>query len=398
MIKKIFAWILASICLLSSFKSPVPGLDLGTFAVIIVLLYFVIIKNSKNIKPEHVLFVLYVLLTTVFNVLAINYSPDSYPSTALVFMRLFKFILVFSTVLVLGFSDHVDKSELIKAIRIVVYVNSVLVLVQQLLYVFLGYILRNPLAFLSVNDVYNSASYTMITTSIFRPSAFFLEPAHLSQYFILFLCYVLFCEKKNYIGGKRALDFFVTAMGIALTGSGMGAIMMIAVIVLALLFNRNLPLIRRWIFAIGFVVALCCLSRVDFVRTVFDRLFTSNVNFGGNAVEARVGSGYDTFLELPFYSKLFGCGFGNIPINKYFNGTAYMLNTVGILGILFFGVVTFVEFRRTNWFMRIALLCFVILLFGAQMFSAIPIAYYYGVAKVFSSKKEEREELKEYGR
>ena len=32
------------------------------------------------------------------------------------------------------------------------------------------------------------------------------------------------------------------------------------------------------------------------------------------------------------------------------------------------------------------------------MFSAIPIAYYYGVAKVFSSKKEEREELKEYGR
>lgn len=71
---------------------------------------------------------------------------------------------------------------------------------------------------------------------------------------------------------------------------------------------------------------------MTFLKNVVNRFTTDNIVGGGNAIQGRIGNGYQLFFEKDRYQQLFGSGYGNVPADVYLNEMTYILNTLGIIG------------------------------------------------------------------
>lgn len=266
-------------------------------------------------------------------------------------------------------------------------IMSIVIVLQYVLFYGFGVSLGHERAFLfpfqnlfieSVEN-YLSQSY-MVIDGLFRPSAFFLEPAHYSQYCILGLA-SLFSTEKNFLTVKKV----IISIGIFMTTSGIGIASVLAVWVLALYIENEKVTMNHVIKIVVITILMTVFFAVLYLAVP---VFQSSVNRviapgdGYNAFEGRLGSRF-LIGTLQGVSFVFGKGFRNIPTwgrldTPYFmTGIVELMYCQGVLGTLIFLVCSLNMFRKLK---RKAMLgcflgfiCALIFIVGSDWFSPLTI-------------------------
>lgn len=242
-----------------------------------------------------------------------------------------------------------------------------------------------PLKSLFTNDVVYYLSVSgMLSHGMFRPSAFFLEPSHFSQFCSIGLASLLI-RKDNIINPKA---IFVT-IGIILTTSGIGILTVIMLWGYVLVMNdRKLSkkvLIRiitgAFFLSLMFVVFYMTSSAF---RLAILRITTEYSGYS-SAIEGRLWS-RSLLEELSGTEKWFGTGFRNIPVygvNKiayYMTGIVELFYCQGIIGASIFCIMYLMIFskayRSVDRIAAIMLVAYLPFLIGGDCLGALRLCHY----------------------
>jgi len=279
--------------------------------------------------------------------------------------------------------DDFDLEYGIKVVKWFVFFSTAIVIIQRLAFSF-NIVIRNPLSAIAVNEVYALDSYTMeLRNGLFRPAALFLEPAHLSQYFVVFIIYSLFSVKRS------ILNAIIASVGVIATGSGMGLLLVFVLFFLMIVLNIRHNPIGMLSLMLVFVAISIYLFQTQFFQMVIYRVLDGS-DTGGNAIEARSGAGYLFFMTESLVERLFGHGYGSVPLNMYLNGTEYSLISIGFIGTILFCIVSArLIFAQSSRWKIIVWLFYFLLLFAAQLFASAMIYFYAFASKSDSDTSQE---------
>lgn len=372
--KKMLSITIALMPILASYRSIIPNVDLGTFAVLVCL--FICFTRKSKISfartDSCVSVFLYILFfTPMLIALSKSYRSILLPAKLTAYLRWGKMIVAFLLPLTVAFKEQYSETLTIETIRIAALSAVVVVIVQRVAYLF-GVVINNPLSYFAINDAYAVENYTMIAgKGLFRPSAFFLEPSHFAQYVIYYLVFSLFTNVQNHNSSSRKnkVEAVIILSGLFCTGSGMGFALAVFVCAVYILINSKKDILRSLMLFVLAGVAGIALYRIPFVQKVLERIFTNGESYGGNAVVARIGNGYELFSELPLLHKFIGYGYGNIPVNVYLNGLTYCLIALGIAGTALFLLCLISMFKGNVLWKKISIVIYFSMVVFAQLFT-----------------------------
>ena len=72
-----------------------------------------------------------------------------------------------------------------------------------------------------------------------------------------------------------------------------------------------------------------------------------------------------------------GTGYGNVPTGVYLNGLTYVINTLGIVGIVILTIVFIQYMRKGSRWQQIGILMITGVLFLAQIFTPAYLAFFF---------------------
>lgn len=259
---KLFSALLAVFPLLSVYRSGIPGVDLGT----VLLLLFCVFSLSTVIYRNDVNPLLfYILAVTPLVLLG---SSDYEVSITIILLRYAKMVVSLAIVFLFGyFQKYYDEEKVFLWMRQVVYVSCAFVVLQRICYLF-GMTLQNPLIRFASYEGYTDG-YRMMSGSIFRPSAFFLEPSHLAVYGLFFLIFALF-QKDD------LKDAVIVSLSILCTGSGIGLVMTALVFVIYCLLRFRKHFVRTLGLVTGGAIMAGWMLTLPFFQQVILRFTTEN--------------------------------------------------------------------------------------------------------------------------
>ena len=365
---KWFSILMALLPFLSYYNSPISGIDMGSF---LLLVFSVFAVSQFWYKSDFMPLYLYVLLITPF---AVFLFAEQNVAIMTIIQRYAKFVVVLGCVFGFGFfRNYYDEQMTFKTMRYVIYLCAAFIVLQRVFY-FMGITVENPLIRFATNDAYLDG-YSM-GTELFRPSAFFLEPSQLSVYGLVYLVYSLF--KKDNL--KQSVIVIITLL---CSGSGIGLVFGILTYCAYFLIRFRKHTAKILAAMCAGVVAIVGMSRMTFFKQVVNRFTTDNIAGGGNAIQGRIGTGYQLFFEKDWWQQLFGSGYGNVPADIYLNGMTYILNTLGAIGcVLFLGLILKYIHKGETW-QKIGLLVVLGLTFISQIFTPASLAFYFCIYNNF---------------
>ncbi len=349
--------------LLNSYSAGLPSIDIG---IAIVMLLFIVSFPRKLYRTSLNTLILYILFITPVMVL-ISGKTDT--SLTLIILRYLKMLLILMAVFPFGlYQRYFDERIVIKAARVGVYINALFIFIQTIAVLILNLRISNPLLGFAINDAYSIINYQEMR--LFRPCGFFLEPAHMTTYCLSFLIYSLYCSDN-----KR--DILITTIAILCTGSGMGIVFLAVHMGLYTLYKTKHNPLKGFAIIAFSVLAILFIMRIPYIQAVIARFTTSNQQGGGNAIVARIGKGYQIFAAQPLYIKIFGQGYGNVPVGYYLNGVTYCLITIGVAGlIIYYAFIIKMLIKHKGW-KRYGMITIAILAIGSQIFTPASIAFYF---------------------
>lgn len=289
-------------------------------------------------------------------------------------------ILLFSVLVHLSAISYgiMDVDLLKRIVRRIAIIAALAVMLQTVSHIIFNYHVQ----MININWCLDSMeSYrSVITTGIgksetlYRPSAFFLEPSHLAEYCIIALAVCLFNEKPD---KKSAL---VISVGILLSTSGIGILSVFGMWIYWFVKKSqrriidDLPKIIAGIIAVGIV--FLALNQFESFRVVISR-FTGQSETGYNAIHGRF-FWWDTYFKNFTFTDLFwGFGYSSLP-DVYFTGMMTQLYAYGILGLSLFIIALIVQFIKSKYSNRVLILIYFALLFGANLTGFISLIFYIG--------------------
>lgn len=224
----------------------------------------------------------------------------------------------------------------------------------------------------------------MISNGMFRPSAFFLEPAHFSQFCSIGLASLLIREES--IINRKAI---LVTLGMILTTSGIGILTVIMLWGYVLVLNNqklSVKVLTRIIIGLGVLLSILV---VFFLTSSAFRMavlrITTEYAGHSSAIEGRLWS--RTFLEdLSGRAKWFGTGFRNIPVygsektTYYMTGIIELLYCQGIIGTAIFSAMylwMFIKaYKSLNKVVAVMLVLFLPYLVGSASLGALTLCEY----------------------
>ena len=152
------------------------------------------------------------------------------------------------------------------------------------------------------------------TGNLYRPSAFFLEPSHLTQYAFVALLLCLFHGKRNIPAA------ICISAGMIATTSGMGILLTAGIWFLFLLesvrrSNLSGKLVKLSLFALGSVLVFLVMMQFGFFRSAILRIF-SPIEYSQdsyNAIWGRTLYWNKYISPMQGSQLLFGLGYVNLP-------------------------------------------------------------------------------------
>ena len=298
------SWAILLLPILDGYVSFLPGISAGLafFLLGVVVLALTGFKWSGPYLP--LMPVILYLLASPLLMLAFPIDSVHVYQPLSVALRWGKLLICLVPIFVFGGLGAMQLDSLLRRMRKIVYVAAVFIVVQRVAYA-AGIVVPNPFVAFVSSDSYSLENYTMGAGALFRPSAFFLEPSHLTYYVIPFVICALFGAGKG--GFPLCLrDGIVGAAAILCSGSGMGLLA-----VFSLFFLYSFMRSRKQVLFLGGVLlvafALLLILNTSFFQGVVNRFLDPNA-VGGNAIEARLGDGFLYFENKGFLAQLFGSG------------------------------------------------------------------------------------------
>jgi hypothetical protein len=297
-------------------------------------------ENFNNEKSNGLVIIsFYIVFITL-----ISMSIDS-SQIVNVFVRSVRFLFYVFTVYFLS-KKFFDFKIAVEAIRKISIFATVYVILQTIIYRIFGLILKGFIPLIPLyTSQYESFNYELqYKTMFYRPTSFFLEPAHFAQYIIFGLVICLFSDDFRLKNVFVAL--FLTA-GIILSTSGQGLVIMVfiwLIFSIELLVTAQLSRKKRMLgFFIPYIsiVAIPFLLKVEIVKNNLSRFLNSGSR---TAVTARSEGYFAYFTE----NKFFGAGYGNTPEGFWFSGLAYFLYCTGLIGIILLFVFFAKQYFKSN--------------------------------------------------
>lgn len=371
--KKIFTFLLVFLPIISVYKSPIPGVDFGTFCFICISPIIVVTTKKVYFFRENkalAIFLLYIMISTVLSIF-VQQSIDN----QLMIFRLCKFIFLILLVLYFGLPYLFDYNFAIKALKIITILASIYLLMQVIAFYFTGIILPNAFYNLLITeDQYTNISYYAALNSMYRPSAFFVEPSYFFYYVVLYLIIALF-DKRDI---KTAILVTISIFG---STSGQGIILTILIWGWWCFENyfENMSLskiVKASIIFFFFIIGVLFIIKIPIIEEALSRVFALDNNLGGNAIIARI-SGFRYYATLDSIYKYIGIGYGNPMEGIYFNSVAYILYCCGLIGIALLFYVFYVHIKESKNYSRIFLILYFISLFISLSFIAYYICFYF---------------------
>ncbi len=376
-----YALFIALLPILMMYRVPMVGIGVSTTMLIIGFFYAasVIFRNLQGngwklrIEKLIVPFICYLLYT------AIRSTEDmiNVIQTLLIIVH----ILAFST-------GAVNAKYLKKYIVFISTLASSLVILQSLLYYSAG--VHLPCIAPSLCLDYLSYYRDWILTGVrdiehmYRPSAFFLEPSHFTQYSFVALLLSLLHEKVQM---KTAIWI---SIGILLTTSGMGIILVACIwgwflfrIIRGSSFTKKI--IRSIVFSVSLGMIFWVLYQIPFFQSALSRVF-SPIAYSAESYNAIWGRTlyWNTYISpLQGRGLLFGLGYVNQP-EEYFTGLMELIYCAGILGAVLYYFAMFTTICKTTGISRTIAVFICGLTVLANLTSLIDMTYYIGIIVSFA--------------
>ena len=348
--------------------SPIQLVSMGTIIIIICILASMIsLKNKILHFSSLTVFMLYVMTITIVNIACDNlYGLNGIVT---VIQRLLRFTLITGSIAVFDLYKIVNSELLFKTIRIV-SITTAIITITQFILKNIGIQIPNILSIFSTSELYSANSLTYLSLN-FRPSGLFFEPAHMSQYCLPYIIWQLF-DKRYTLGRLR--NVIITLLGILASGSAMGICLSTAFLLLYIFVNMKKNVLFILPLAVVIILVIVFLRSEYGMNVIYKRLFTDAIDVGGNAIEGRIGRGYDFFFTKGWIERCIGSGYGNVPL-IYLNGLEYILNTVGIVGLIWF-LFSMINIKNSSSLEKMFFIIYILFLSVAQVFTPASMAYY----------------------
>lgn len=356
----------------------VPGISIGLGMVsLIILIPVLFIINERKISFQAISYCSAIIIFCTYSAIR---SIDS-------FSGILGYFLVIIWMVGL-YNNGVDEDQLFGVIKKVSYFASVIVIIQSLFHYLVGGHLVANLPFLLKDEIrlqYMSLISTGVdSTGIYRPSAFFLEPAHFSQYGIIALLYILLREKKD----GRIKKAILISVGIALTLSGMGIVMVLGVwitfLALGLDYKKRQSFENALYLIVAGLIIVFFLSQLPLFQTALKRI-TGNET-GYNAIWGRLFYWDYYFKPLQRSQLIWGLGY-SVDTQNYMTGFMKLLYCSGYIGVVLFYFALLKNIRNRTKFSVITGLTYAAMTLFSGITATINLVFFLTV--IFSTKRDD---------
>lgn len=333
----VIAIILALCPLLQHYKGIIHSAAITALVAIAGYLILRMIKDIPTIRFSNIGFILPIVIYQLYRI--VNHG------TSVTELGQGLVLIVFMFALVLG---KIHTETVIKVGRIISIVASVCLIAQYISFYIFGVHLQMVVTSLLIPSAdqwilgaqTGLASVTGRIGNLYRPSAFFLEPAHVYLYMIPQLILLLFKEKIN---KKSLIMAGLISLGIVLTTSGMGIAAVFGTWVFFLAFYNEKEekfslkniLRKRNLIAIAIIVILFVLAfiYVPFVQQAVKRIFVTN-RFGKTAITGRIAKALGLVGTMAPLQWFFGVADNTHGLNTHMPGLIDVLYRHGLIGLL----------------------------------------------------------------
>lgn len=282
------------------------SLQLATAIFMIYGLYRVLSGKRMILQKNYIYFIGAIFVGQTICVLLGYYELGLYiKSIALI-------IEISLTIMML--SDALNVNVFIRVYKIVAAM-SVAVIIFQTFQIYILHELVQPIKILPFSS--NNFAYWFAESN--RPMAFFTEPQAASTYLLPLLVIMLQQEKIKWAT--------LLSLGILLTGSTQGIIMVAAIWVLKIVAIEG-KLLKKGLLTIATLVAVLLISNLGVFSGSISKLSTAGT---GLSDYLRLYKAFYTYKELPIGEKIFGVGFNNMTdyisaTNYYFSWMSQVVN------------------------------------------------------------------------
>ena len=364
-----YSFFLAFLPVIMMYKMPLIELSLATILVIVMAIPAIVYLLNHNFELKKVVFIVPLLLYLLYS--AAKGTAKEGVINVLILIH------------IIAITQGIVNVERIKKyFTFFAVVASVLVIFQQLLHLVTGFhlpLIIYPAILDGLKEAYQSAIVSGVSRwgGMYRPAAFFLEPAHFSQYcYIGLLCALL--DTRNSL--RKAI---VISLGILATGSGLGLLitpLCWGIWIYEKKLKGNIKHKFSTIVVILLVVPIIgyALYSIPFVESAVSRLTATDGDY--NAIDGRLFFWDRYFGNESASSLLYGYGVEELPEEEFFTGMMTLLYAYGVIGMTLFYLSLIIMIIRFKSIGRYVLLFYLGLTFSSDIIGFIWIIVIVGFA------------------
>lgn len=364
------------------------GIDLDTLALFFTIFFsFTIIRNKWRLNYNFKPFLFYGII--VPPIISIIYGLDSNIKSSYIILSLY-------TLFVGQISNNLSLKYFIKYYRILVYIAICVFVLQEIMFVSVGYRFSALIPFLDLKYNFTTMQNFIITQMFFpRSSSVFLEPSHFAQYIVPYFAYSL-SKNTEHINFKRFVEPVLLLLVFFFLKSGCGIVCSIAILS-AYVPVLRISVFKKVIFFIcGIIVFPLLFNRIAASETgeqILNR--TEELEVGNNYNSSgtqRIFRGFYVYEEESPILKIFGVGTGGCidVINqssarmmfnsneRYINNVHTLLIGFGFIGTLLFIIHIFSLYRLSTLDGKLIMIGFIALCFMESFFLNSKMILYIG--------------------
>lgn len=319
------------------------------------------------------------------------------------FIDVLKEYLVWVLYFVIGFIliENINLKKFLFIYKKIALFTAVFVIAQYICYQLFhihipGMIPNMVTSYGTITNHYNDVYFTGA-----RANGFFTEPSFVATYLAIPSIISVFELKKD--GKMISLFFVIINLALLLTLSGTAIIILIINIIY---YAKYVFKFRKDNLIYCIIILVISIATLNYILSleVFQKLFSRINEISGNGQfnsgYIRITRGFVAFFHLPFFSKLFGIGFGNYATIVTNNLIQYLttvtstlvtwLNDIqtylidgGIIGIILYVNYLITDIKKKNKLQLAVLSQFIILQFIDNIFNAPLWLFYFFI--IFST-------------
>lgn len=372
-LSKIYTLVLVTLPALNTYTGFIPSIELGTLLVMICTVIFAFSGMSKARFSYDIVWLLLMALFLIGTLVASLYNTNYSFSF---FFRLLKIIVLVLSVFWIG-KPHINYNYAVNVLTFFSVASAVFIIIQSVAFYGAGFQIPGIFSPLAYNEGHDYGNLLNGKDLIFRPSSFFMEPAHFAAYEFVFLCFLL----ANHEIKKRILLLIITIGGLFFSTSGTAYAMIPILFIFSYLFARDGKKEGRVIKGLFFVTIAVAVFVVIVLSTDIGAITIGRLIDGGEttvAVSGRLESeGKFLFENLPNDWKYFGCGYGFRPQGVYMPSLYQILLGDGYVGVIAIYLLILYYFQKTSSFGRMLCISYAILFVGTGCFNFASIGLYF---------------------